>query len=178
MSILDTWRWADISVTVRICIKVQVFSDLLVAIVTSSRPSTVFASSPICLQELALKLILSLVTVTENVSQNTILEYLMIHPNLFDTVVKLLASPNLRVPHGYDALLLLTILVSINFNSLVLSDPSMSMRTCLGVIVSPFPGSISKVWVYESLHRQIVHLGWWSCASRTSSSCQLVFTWV
>ena len=73
-------------------------------------------------QELALKLILSLVTVTENVSQNTILEYLMIHPNLFDTVVKLLASPNLRVPHGYDALLLLTILVSkkgfMNMNAL------------------------------------------------------------
>ena len=66
---------------------------------------------PAYLKDLALKLILSLVTVTDNVSQNTILEYLMIHPNVFDTVIKLLASPNLRVPHGYDALLLLTILV-------------------------------------------------------------------
>ena len=71
---------------------------------------------PAFLKDLALKLILSLVTVTDNVSQNTILEYLMIHPNVFDTVVKLLASPNLRVPHGYDALLLLTILVSCDWD--------------------------------------------------------------
>merc|ERR1712136_12296 len=84
-------------------VQMQLLVDVIDGILNNDHPTS--------LRDLALKLILTLVTVTDNVSQNTILEYLMINPNIFDSVVKLLTSPTLRVPHGYNALLLLTILV-------------------------------------------------------------------
>ena len=104
-------------------IQLQALVDVIDSILNSD-----VTQHPGYLKDLALKLILNLVTVTDNVSQNTILEYLMIHPNVFETVVKLLASSNLRVPHGYDALLLLTILV--RWSSEEVNSP-LPTRRCL-----------------------------------------------
>ncbi|XP_053964188.1 armadillo-like helical domain-containing protein 3 [Anastrepha ludens] len=60
---------------------------------------------------MCLKLLLVIVTGTDNVSQNVLLEYLTMH-TLFDDFVRLLSDPSLRAQHGYDIVILLTILVN------------------------------------------------------------------
>lgn len=60
---------------------------------------------------MCLKLILVLVTGTDNISQNVILEYLMLH-TLFDSFIRLLSDSTLRAQHGHDIVILLTILVN------------------------------------------------------------------
>ncbi|XP_030373871.1 armadillo-like helical domain-containing protein 3 [Scaptodrosophila lebanonensis] len=59
---------------------------------------------------MCLKLLLVLVTGTDNVSQNVLLEYLMMH-SLFDAFVRLLSDPSFR-SHGHDVVILLTMLVN------------------------------------------------------------------
>ena len=60
---------------------------------------------------MCLKLILILVTGTDNVSQNIIVEYLMVH-SLFDAFVRMLSDSTLRGQHGHDIVILLTVLVN------------------------------------------------------------------
>lgn len=62
-------------------------------------------------RSLCLKLLLILVTGADNVSQNVLLEYVMMN-SLFDSLVRLLRDPILRVDFGHDAVVLLTLLVN------------------------------------------------------------------
>lgn len=57
-----------------------------------------------------------LVTGCNNVSQNILLEYIMINNQLFESCVRLLSDPTLRQLHGHDVVILLTLLVNYQKN--------------------------------------------------------------
>ncbi|KAF7270657.1 hypothetical protein GWI33_016378 [Rhynchophorus ferrugineus] len=60
---------------------------------------------------LCLKLIIILTIGTDNINQNSIIEYIMLSP-LFDCLVKLLSDVPTRQKHGYDVVLIITLLVN------------------------------------------------------------------
>ena len=53
-----------------------------------------------------------IVTGYNNVSQNILIEYIMLNSQLFDSFVRLLRDPTLRGHHGHDVVILLTLLVN------------------------------------------------------------------
>ncbi|GAB0093001.1 armadillo-like helical domain-containing protein 3 [Sergentomyia squamirostris] len=64
-----------------------------------------------CPRDMCLKLLLVLVTGTDNVSQNVLVEYIMIN-SIFESFVRILSDPPLRALHGHDIVILLTLLVN------------------------------------------------------------------
>lgn len=60
---------------------------------------------------LCLKLVIILTIGTDNINQNTLIEYIMLSP-LFDCLVKLLSDVPTRQKHGYDVVLIITLLVN------------------------------------------------------------------
>lgn len=65
-----------------------------------------------CIRDVCLKLWIMLVTGTDHVSQNVLLEYIMINNSIFDPLVNILSESQLRPRHGNDVVILLTLLVN------------------------------------------------------------------
>lgn len=60
---------------------------------------------------MCIKLLLVLITGTDNVSQNVLLEYVMMN-SLFSSLIRLLSDPISRAQFGHDVVILLTLLVN------------------------------------------------------------------
>lgn len=65
-----------------------------------------------CIRDVCLKLWVMLVTGTDHVSQNVLLEYTMINNSIFEPLVNILSESQLRARHGNDVVILLTLLVN------------------------------------------------------------------
>lgn len=63
------------------------------------------------MKSLSLKLLLVLTTRTENIDQNTLIEHVL-NSSLFECLLKLLCDSQSRQLHGFDVVLLLTLLVN------------------------------------------------------------------
>jgi hypothetical protein len=68
-------------------------------------------SASVSLRDVGLKLLLSLLTLTDNINQNALLEYFMLHP-VFDQLTELIRMKDLREQHGFTALCVLAILIN------------------------------------------------------------------
>ncbi|CAH0553527.1 unnamed protein product [Brassicogethes aeneus] len=66
---------------------------------------------PEVVKSLCLKIILILITGIDSINQNSLIEYIMIS-SLFDCLVKLLCDVPTRQRHGYDVVLIITLLVN------------------------------------------------------------------
>ncbi|XP_004631518.1 UPF0668 protein C10orf76 homolog isoform X2 [Octodon degus] len=86
-------------------------AELCMENLMESLDSLLCAEGSESLKSLCLKLLLCLVTVTDNISQNTILEYVMIN-SIFEAILQILSHPPSRREHGYDAVVLLALLVN------------------------------------------------------------------
>eukprot|EP00047_Mylnosiga_fluctuans_P006394 m.246628 g.246628 ORF g.246628 m.246628 type:complete len:646 (-) comp15117_c0_seq1:116-2053(-) len=67
--------------------------------------------APAVLRGLALNLLSVIVTATDNINENTLLEYFMVH-SIFDSLAQVLRGKDLREAHGAEALFLLAVLIN------------------------------------------------------------------
>ena len=65
---------------------------------------------PASLKDMCLNLMIIICTAVDNVSRNTLMEYLMMN-SIFESLVHLLSNSDSRVRHGQSAILVLTLLV-------------------------------------------------------------------
>ncbi|KAL4232385.1 hypothetical protein ACF0H5_009953 [Mactra antiquata] len=65
---------------------------------------------PVSLKQLVLKFLLVLATVTDNISQNTLLEFILLN-SVYESLIMIFANPVLRQTLGVDSILVLTLLV-------------------------------------------------------------------
>ncbi|XP_019491827.1 PREDICTED: UPF0668 protein C10orf76 homolog [Hipposideros armiger] len=86
-----------------LCMKLQV--ELLFSILAVEGKISIQILCPV------LNSVICLLIVTDNISQNTILEYVMIN-SIFEAILQILSHPPSRREHGYDAVVLLALLVN------------------------------------------------------------------
>lgn len=67
---------------------------------------------PETLRSLVLDLLLAVSVAADNISRNSLLEYLMINSSLFEPIIQLLSHSATRSVHGHKCVLLLTLLVN------------------------------------------------------------------
>ena len=72
---------------------------------------TLLISFLVSVKNLSLKLILIILTAMDNISQNVILEYFMMN-SVFEALLEILSHPDAREQHGYDAAVVLALLVN------------------------------------------------------------------
>lgn len=84
--------------------QLQVIFDTIYNLLTNE-------SSPSLLKEISLKFLLSLVSLTENINENAIVDYFMLNSSLFEALIQIISQHKSRLSYGRDALLLLTLLL-------------------------------------------------------------------
>lgn len=79
-------------------------------------------------------------TATENIHQNTLLQYFMMHEQVFDSVVSVFTTPQLRSVLALDATLLLDVLLNFrkvcNENTVVSFAVVISLSFVFGPVAS------------------------------------------
>lgn len=106
------------------------------------------------LKSVILQLLLVIATGTENISQNTFVEYLMTNEELYDTLLELLSDPVARSRLGSDTVLLLALMVNYRkyegvnpfIMRLSVLDNELAL-SCLGSIISSAFATFNKQFV-------------------------------
>ncbi|XP_023345372.1 UPF0668 protein C10orf76 homolog [Eurytemora carolleeae] len=120
--------------------------------------------SPVCLKDLCLKFLLVLVTGTDNVSSNTLLEYLLI-TSVFDSLILQLSQTDRRAVHGHQAITILTLLVQYRKHDssnpyiikLSILDQEMVLHGYSQVVTSSLSGYTDK---YEEIVKEGTGSSW------------------
>ncbi|CAG9858277.1 unnamed protein product [Phyllotreta striolata] len=115
---------------------------------------------------LCLKVILILTTGLDTINQNSLIEYIMITP-LFECLVKLLCDMPTRQRHGYDVILIITLLVNYrkydNTNSYVVKlsilDDELALNGYGQVITSSLSDFCNQ---YNTEHAENQNASWFS----------------
>lgn len=122
------------------------------------------------LKSLVLKFLLVLATGTDNISQNTVLEYLTINCN-FDSIIQLLSHSSSRTKHGSEAVLYLMLMV--NYRKHEMTNPyTVNLSLLDDELILNGYGQVITASLSEFNHKYSVHFtepqgsGWF--ASLTS----------